>query len=165
MAEIKTQYCTFRLTPLAWEYANESWIRSELSLTLNGRGQQLHLQPKTTPTLTLHSYRNLLDGTRKFVDSNVTSDGDLFSEVETFLFVPPELDFEFAVLEADLSPDAEGEISIRVMIRVGEDESALMGSTFSVNAFYLKRFLDRLEQELNQIAEKQSESSLAIAEV
>lgn len=165
MAEIKTQHCTFLLTPLEWEHAGESWIRSELSLLLEAMGQQMRLRPKNSPTLSLHSLRTLLAGARTFLDSLAVDSDDLFAETEPFQFVPTELDFEFALLEGELSPAGEGEVTLRVMIRTGAGNSGLIGSTFTIDAFHLRRFLDGLEQEINRIAHGQPESFLVTAEV
>ncbi len=165
MAELRAENVTFRLKPLGFEFPGEEWIRSDLSLLLAVNRQRLLIQPKHTPTLSLQSYQKLLVSARDFLDSCATEFGDLFDDTEPFVFVPPELNFELALLDTDLSTDGEGEVTIRVMIRVDETSSASIGSTFSVDTSQFRWFLNTLEEEIEQIVRQRTASAFVVAEV
>jgi len=163
MAELRTAHSTFRLTPLGFEFPDEEWMRSELSVRLVVNRQELLVKPERIPTLPLRSYQQLLAGARNFLDSCAAGGDDLFDDPEPFVFVPTELDFEFALLDAELSPDGEGEVTIRVMIRVGRTTPAYVGSTLSVDASQFRRFLNTLEEEIEQIVRQRAASAFVTA--
>ena len=103
---------------------------------------------------------------RHFLDFLIEAEDNFFEDAEPFVFVPTELDFEFSLLDADLSPDGEGEVTARVMIRVDDQaKPAYVGSTFSVEASQVRRFLNALEIEIVQIAHPQVSSVFVAATV
>lgn len=166
MAKLKTEQFTFHLMPLEYEFPAESWIRGELFLRLLVNRQTLLVQPQRAPTLSLHDYRRLVTGVRHFLDFSMESEDNLFEDTEPFVFVPAELDFEFSLLDADLSPDGEGEVTVRVMIQVdNQAKPAYVGGAFSVEASQLRRFLNALEIEIDQIAHRQVSSAFVRVEV
>jgi len=165
MAELETRNATFRLTPLAFEYTGEEWIRSELSLRMVVDRQKLLVAPQPTPTISLHSYHRFLKGAQCFLDSSALERLDLLEETEPFVFVPTEIDFEFAILDVDLSPDGDGEITCRVMLRIDRASPTYMGCTMPVEASQFSHFLKTLERELEQVVRQQSASLLVAAEV
>lgn len=166
MAELKTEQFIFHLMPLEFEFPDESWIRSELFLRLLINRQTLLVQPKRASTLSLRDYRRFVTSVRDFLDFSMVTEDNLFEETDPFIFVPAELDFEFSLLDADLSPDGEGEVTARVMIRVDDQtKPAYVGGTFSVEVSQVRRFLNILEIEIDQIAHQQAALAFVTAEI
>ncbi|HRJ42052.1 MAG: hypothetical protein KJZ86_03380 [Caldilineaceae bacterium] len=165
MAELKTDQSIFRLTPLALEFPGEEWIRSELSLRLIVNRQAVLVKPQSVPTLSRRSYRQLVTGARNFLDSCAAGDDDIFDDREPFVFVPTELDFEFALLDGDISENGEGEVTVRVMIRMERNKSAYVGGTLSVDVSQFRRFLNTLEAEIEQMVYQKASSAFVTAEV
>ena len=166
MAELKTEQFTFHWMPLEFEFPGEGWIRSELFLRILVNRQTLLLQPQRAPTLSLSDYRRFVTGVRHFLDFSMVTEDNLFEETDPFVFVPAELDFEFSLLDGDLSPDGEGEVTVCVMIRVDDQaKPAYVGGTFSVEASQLRRFLDGLETKIDRIAHRQVSSAFVTAAV
>jgi hypothetical protein len=170
MAEIKSARTTFRLTPLSVEFPGEDWIVSDISLRMDNKGQSIIWQSVPKSTIRPNDYQRLANGIRHFISHLVAVNSDnLFGEIEPFIFVPLELSFEFACLEGDLSPDGEGEVTIRVMIntmlntdRTDESkQSEYVGSTFSIKNARLQRFLNDLEEEVDAVVQKQIEIAFA----
>jgi len=164
MAKLKTEQLTFHLMPLEFEIPGEGWIRSELFLRILVNRQTLLLQPQRAPTLSLSDYRRFVTGVRHFLDFSMEAEDDLFENTEPFVFVPAELDFEFSLLDGDLSPDGEGEVTVCVMIRVDDQaKPAYVGGTFVVDASKVRDFLNALETKIEQIAHRQGSSAFATA--
>lgn len=160
MAEIKSAHTTFRLTPLAVEFPGEEWIVSDISLRIDNKRQSVLWRPLPHPTILRSDYHRLSTGIRRFINRLAAVDSDtLFEEVEPFVFLPLELDFEFACLDGDISLDGEGEVTIRVMLNTngtGESkQSEYVGSTFNIRAVQLQRFLNDLEKEVDAIVQQQ----------
>ena len=152
MAEIKSAHTTFRLIPLALESSNEEWIISDVSLRIDNNRQSVLWRPIPHPTILRNEYRKLVIGIRRFVERLTATDSDnLFEEVEPFFFVPLELDFEFECLDGELSPDGDGEITLRVMINTNSRKPEYVGSTISISTTQLQHFLTDLEEETTAV--------------
>lgn len=161
MAEIKSAHTTFRLIPLALESSSEEWIISDVSLRIDNNRQSVLWRPIPHPTIRRNEYRKLVIGIRRFVERLAATGSDnLFEEVEPFFFVPLELDFEFECLDGELSPNGDGEITLRVMINTNSRKPEYVGSTVSISATQLQHFLNDLEEETAAIFQ-QIEAALA----
>ncbi len=166
MAKLKTEQFTFHLMPLEFEIPGEEWIRSDLLLRILVNRQTLLVQPQRTPTLALNDYRRLITSARHFLDFANEDDGDLFGDTESFVFVPAELDFEFSLLDADLSPNGEGEVTVCVMIREDDQPKPVyVGGKFSVEASDVRQFINALEIEIDQIAQQKAALAFVTAEI
>ena len=166
MAEIKSAHTTFRLIPLSVEFSGEEWIVSDITLRMGNKRQSVVWRAEPHSTILRSDYRRLSTGIRRFINSLTTIESDNFlEEVEPFVFLPLELDFEFACLDGDISADGDGEVTVRVMLNTDgtseSKQSEYMGSTFSIPTARLQRFANNLEEEIDAVVQNQTEAAFA----
>jgi hypothetical protein len=156
MANLISVNSSFLLSPQNLLYDNDKyqWIRTECTLTLSIKEQTLLLQSKPYSCIQKSNFLLLIAGVRNFVEQLRARGAIIDSRraIAEFLFVPLELDFEFACLNGDISEDGEGEVTLRIMLNLGTIDESLsseyVGGIMNVSLATLLTFIDTLEAEV-----------------